>query len=71
MRRARTLQLFITPRQAPGERPASVPAMPPPAPADHTAVSRTMVLRQAAELHRDGVLSDDDFAALERRLRGG
>ena len=71
MRRARTLHSFVTPRHAPGEPPASVPAMPPPAPADHTAVSRTVVLRQAAERHSDGVLSDDEFAALERRVRGG
>jgi hypothetical protein len=41
------------------------------APADHTAVSRAAALREAAELHRSGALSDDAFANLKRRLLGG
>jgi hypothetical protein len=41
------------------------------APADHTAVALTAALREAADLHQRGVLSDDEFAALKRKLLGG
>jgi hypothetical protein len=74
-RRTTSSRLFVARRGAPavGGVPAPAPPrMPPhPAPADHTAVGITTALREAAELHRSGVLTDDEFAALKRRLLGG
>lgn len=76
-RRASTSRLFVTHRRGvpdagPGNHaPVPAPSMPPRAVADHTAVSLTQALREAAELHRSGALSDDEFAALKRRLLGG
>jgi len=74
-RRASTSRLFVsngrsdTPKAPNGA--AALPPMQRVAPADHTAVSLTTALREAAELHRSGALSDDEFAALKRRLLGG
>ena len=74
-RRVATSRLFVSHR--PGAAPAAPssapepPPMPRATPADHTAVSLTTALREAAELHRSGALSDDEFAALKRRLLGG
>jgi hypothetical protein len=71
-RRATSSRLFVSHR---GARklpavPDAPPIMPPAAPADHTAVGLTAALREAAELHRIGALSDDEFTALKRRLLG-
>jgi hypothetical protein len=59
-----------------GAAPTATPAPPPAAaraaaPADHTAVSLTAALREAADLHQRGVLTNDEFSALKRRLLGG
>jgi hypothetical protein len=74
-RRASASRLFVT-RHGPAapaapDAPARRAPLPPAAPADHTAVSLTTALREAAELHRSGALSDDEFATLKRRLLGG
>jgi hypothetical protein len=72
-RRAGTSRLFVSHQGAPAqhEPPDRAATMPPAAPADHTAVGLTAALREAAELHRSGALSDDEFTALKRRLLGG
>jgi hypothetical protein len=71
-RRTSASRLFVARRDA-GAAPAreSAPLPVAPAPADHTAVRLTSALRDAAELHRNGALTDDEFAALKRRLLGG
>lgn len=58
---------------APSPRAPQAPtaAAMPQAAADHTAVALTAALREAADLHQRGVLSDDEFAALKRKLLGG
>jgi hypothetical protein len=74
-RRTATSRLFVARRGrpavegVPSPEPPRMPAQP--APADHTAVGLTTALREAAELHRNGALTDDEFAALKRRLLGG
>jgi hypothetical protein len=74
-RRTSTSRFFVARRgvaAAGGESAPEPPGMPPlPAPADHTAVGLTSALREAAELHRSGALTDEEFAALKRRLLGG
>ncbi|HEX5817564.1 MAG TPA: SHOCT domain-containing protein [Gemmatimonadales bacterium] len=72
-RRSTTSRLFVSHHGAPAphETPTRAVAPPPAAPADHTAVGLTAALREAAELHRSGALSDDEFTALKRRLLGG
>lgn len=74
-RRTTTSRLFVARRGRPavdGVPTPEPPRMPAhPAPADHTAVGLTTALREAAELHRNGALTDDEFAALKRRLLGG
>jgi hypothetical protein len=74
-RRTATPRLFVARHGTTGVGglPAPEPLrMPPhPAPADHTAVALTAALREAAELHRNGALTDDEYAALKRRLLGG
>jgi hypothetical protein len=75
-RRTTTSRLFVARHGQPavdgGPAPQSPPRLPPqPAPADHTAVGLTTALREATELHRSGALTDDEFAALKRRLLGG
>jgi hypothetical protein len=72
-RRAGTTRLFVSHMRG---APASVPAPTGPseatrAPSDHTAASLTAALREAAELHRSGALSDEEFAAVKRRLLHG
>jgi hypothetical protein len=73
-RRASTSRLFVA-RRGPNVDGAPAPESPrmtaQPAPADHTAVGLTTALREATELHRSGALTDDEFAALKRRLLGG
>lgn len=55
----------------PGRMPPPVPPLSPPAAAaDHTATSLVAALREAAELHRAGVITDEEFAALKARLLG-
>jgi hypothetical protein len=74
-RRTATPRLFVARQGAPGaggraaHEPPPMPANP--APADHTAVGLTTALREAADLHRSGALTDDEYAALKRRLLGG
>ena len=70
-RRSTTSRLFVARRGPDGVPAPTPPRMPDPAPADHTAVHLTTALREAAELHRNGALTDDEFAALKRRLLGG
>ena len=58
--------LGVNPAGQPPPAPASAPAQPPPAAAAEAAwISQ---LRQLAELHDQGVLTDDDFAAAKRRI---
>jgi hypothetical protein len=73
-RRARAGRLFVSRMGVdPSPQTASLaPARDPaPAVADHTAVALTAALRDAADLHQRGALSDEEFAALKRRLLGG
>lgn len=72
-RRAQASRLFVSRM---GVEPApAVAGRPPlreaaPAVADHTAVALTAALRDAADLHQRGALTDEEFAALKRRLLG-
>jgi hypothetical protein len=72
-RRASQTSWFVTRRAT---SPAPQGLMPPAAAqvgqaaADATAVGLTAALREAADLHQRGVLSDDEFTALKRKLLG-
>ena len=46
------------------------PAPPPPAPAAPTMEEKIEQIRQLSELHDDGILTDDEFAAQKQEILG-